>query len=263
MEPPPSRSTVSVEQVPRAQPERAPASTRRGCACAGRGARAAAPTRCVGWLTTGSGAMVSSSVGLAPTIDVLQLVCVSTNQLRGTKSCRICSTSTRASRASARPAAGSRLAPSRTGSTRTRTGRSPTATSARIRCRISTPSPGSPAWSRPTPARRRRTASYALTVELIDEIRAADTILLGLPVYNFGAPSTIKSWVDHLIAPGLSVDPATKEGPARRPRPDRARLARRRLRAGHAARGLGPRRAVAPARPAPDGSACRASSPPS
>ena len=55
-------------------------------------------------------------------------------------------------------------------------------------------------------------ASYALTVELIDEIRAADTIVLGLPVYNFGAPSTIKSWVDHLIAPGLSLDPATREG---------------------------------------------------
>jgi FMN-dependent NADH-azoreductase len=55
-------------------------------------------------------------------------------------------------------------------------------------------------------------ASDALTVELIDEIRAADTIVLGLPVYNFGAPSTIKAWVDHLIAPGLSVDPATNEG---------------------------------------------------
>ena len=60
-----------------------------------------------------------------------------------------------------------------------------------------------------TPA---QAASYALTVELIDEIRAADTIVLGLPVYNFGAPSTIKSWVDHLIAPGLSLDPATSEG---------------------------------------------------
>ena len=55
-------------------------------------------------------------------------------------------------------------------------------------------------------------ASYALTVELIDEIHAADTIVLGLPVYNFGAPSTIKSWVDHLIAPGLSVDPRPTKG---------------------------------------------------
>jgi FMN-dependent NADH-azoreductase len=60
-----------------------------------------------------------------------------------------------------------------------------------------------------TPA---QAASWALTEELVDEIRAADTILLGLPVYNFGAPSTVKAWVDHLVAPGLSVDAATHEG---------------------------------------------------
>lgn len=36
--------------------------------------------------------------------------------------------------------------------------------------------------------------------------------MLGLPLYNFGAPSTVKAWVDHLIAPGLSHDPATGEG---------------------------------------------------
>ena len=60
-----------------------------------------------------------------------------------------------------------------------------------------------------TPA---QTASWALTRQLIDEVRRADTILLGLPVYNFGAPSTVKAWVDHLVAAGLSLDPATNEG---------------------------------------------------
>ncbi|HWI71712.1 MAG TPA: NAD(P)H-dependent oxidoreductase [Baekduia sp.] len=55
-------------------------------------------------------------------------------------------------------------------------------------------------------------ASWALTEHLVSEIRDADTIILGLPLYNFGPPSTIKSWVDHLIAPGLTVDPATHEG---------------------------------------------------
>jgi FMN-dependent NADH-azoreductase len=55
-------------------------------------------------------------------------------------------------------------------------------------------------------------ASWRLSQELVDEIRAADTILLGLPLYNFGPPSTVKAWVDHLIAPGLSMDPATGEG---------------------------------------------------
>ncbi len=54
--------------------------------------------------------------------------------------------------------------------------------------------------------------SWELTAELICEIRDADTILLGLPLYNYGAPSTVKTWVDHLIAPGLSLDPVTQEG---------------------------------------------------
>src|SRR3984957_1112859 len=52
-------------------------------------------------------------------------------------------------------------------------------------------------------------ASWALTEELVGEIREADTILLGLPLYNFGAPSSVKAWVDHLIASGLSMDAET------------------------------------------------------
>jgi hypothetical protein len=57
-----------------------------------------------------------------------------------------------------------------------------------------------------TPA---QAASWALTEELVSEVKEADTIVLGLPLYNFGAPSSVKAWVDHLIAPGLSVDPQT------------------------------------------------------
>jgi FMN-dependent NADH-azoreductase len=53
-------------------------------------------------------------------------------------------------------------------------------------------------------------ASWALTAELVNEIKEASTVLLGLPLYNFGAPSSVKAWVDHLIAPGLSLDPETK-----------------------------------------------------
>ena len=55
-------------------------------------------------------------------------------------------------------------------------------------------------------------AAYAISVELVGEIKAADTVLLGLPVYNFGAPSTVKAWVDHIIFPGLSVDAETHAG---------------------------------------------------
>jgi FMN-dependent NADH-azoreductase len=60
-----------------------------------------------------------------------------------------------------------------------------------------------------TPA---QAASWALTLQLIGEIQQADTIVLGLPLYNYGAPSSVKAWVDHLIAPGPSFDPVTGTG---------------------------------------------------
>jgi len=55
-------------------------------------------------------------------------------------------------------------------------------------------------------------ASWRLTEELVGEVRDADTILLGLPLYNYGAPSSVKAWVDHLLAPGLAMDPETMTG---------------------------------------------------
>jgi FMN-dependent NADH-azoreductase len=54
--------------------------------------------------------------------------------------------------------------------------------------------------------------SWALTEELVNEIKEADTIVLGLPLYNFGAPSSVKAWTDRLLAPGLSIDPETHAG---------------------------------------------------
>jgi len=60
-----------------------------------------------------------------------------------------------------------------------------------------------------TPA---QAGSLALTEQLVSEITDADTIVLGLPLYNYGPPSSVKAWVDHLIAPGLSIDPETHAG---------------------------------------------------
>src|SRR5438477_8546330 len=48
--------------------------------------------------------------------------------------------------------------------------------------------------------------SWNLSKQLVDELKQADTILLGLPLYNFGPPSSVKAWVDHVVARGLSVD---------------------------------------------------------
>ncbi|MCC2656010.1 MAG: FMN-dependent NADH-azoreductase [Panacagrimonas sp.] len=37
---------------------------------------------------------------------------------------------------------------------------------------------------------------------LINELRAADVIVLGLPMYNFGVPSQLKSYFDHVARAG-------------------------------------------------------------
>ncbi|MEH1166723.1 NAD(P)H-dependent oxidoreductase [Micromonospora sp. CPCC 205539] len=60
-----------------------------------------------------------------------------------------------------------------------------------------------------TPAQRE---SWELSERLVHEVKQADVVLLGLPLYNYGAPSSVKSWVDHLILPGLAYDPATSQG---------------------------------------------------
>ena len=47
---------------------------------------------------------------------------------------------------------------------------------------------------------------------LLDEIRAADVIVIGLPLYNFGIPSTLKSYFDHIARVGVSFQ-YTADGP--------------------------------------------------
>jgi FMN-dependent NADH-azoreductase len=46
----------------------------------------------------------------------------------------------------------------------------------------------------------------ALTETLTGEVLAADEIVIGVPLYNFGPPSTLKAWVDRIVAPGLTVE---------------------------------------------------------
>jgi FMN-dependent NADH-azoreductase len=43
-------------------------------------------------------------------------------------------------------------------------------------------------------------AAHALAEKLIDEIIAADTVLIALPLYNFGPPSTFKAWFDRIVS---------------------------------------------------------------
>jgi FMN-dependent NADH-azoreductase len=41
--------------------------------------------------------------------------------------------------------------------------------------------------------------AVALSDQLIDEVNAADTILIATPMYNFAVPSALKSWIDQIV----------------------------------------------------------------
>ncbi|CAI7976990.1 FMN-dependent NADH:quinone oxidoreductase [Frankia sp. Hr75.2] len=56
-------------------------------------------------------------------------------------------------------------------------------------------------------------ASWAVTWPLVEELTAADTVLIGLPMYNFSVPSSFKAWFDRVAIPSLIVDHATNQGP--------------------------------------------------
>jgi FMN-dependent NADH-azoreductase len=57
-------------------------------------------------------------------------------------------------------------------------------------------------------------ASVALSDELIAELFASDAIVIASPMYNFGVPSTLKAWIDHLARAGetFSYSAAGPEG---------------------------------------------------
>lgn len=47
---------------------------------------------------------------------------------------------------------------------------------------------------------------------LIDELKQADVIVLGLPMYNFGVPSQLKAYFDHIARAGVTFQ-YTASGP--------------------------------------------------
>lgn len=59
-----------------------------------------------------------------------------------------------------------------------------------------------------TPEQR---AGVALSEALYDELVAADVVLLAVPLYNWGVPATVKSWLDHIL-----IDPRVPDGLAGR-----------------------------------------------
>ncbi|MGH8965486.1 MAG: FMN-dependent NADH-azoreductase [Actinomycetes bacterium] len=53
-----------------------------------------------------------------------------------------------------------------------------------------------------TPARR---AAWAVVEPLLDELLAADVVLVSTPMYNFSVPAALKAWIDQVTFPRMSL----------------------------------------------------------
>lgn len=58
----------------------------------------------------------------------------------------------------------------------------------------------------------RQRAIVAASDALIAELRAAETVIIGLPFYNFAVPSTLKAYIDHIARAGVTFR-YTAQGP--------------------------------------------------
>lgn len=66
-----------------------------------------------------------------------------------------------------------------------------------------------------TPAEERSSTQHetlALSDALVEEIKDADVLVIGVPVYNFSIPATLKAWID-LIARARLTFRYTEHGP--------------------------------------------------
>lgn len=55
-------------------------------------------------------------------------------------------------------------------------------------------------------------AAAAVSDELIDEVNGSDILIIAVPMYNFGVPSTLKAWIDHIARAGKTFT-YTAKGP--------------------------------------------------
>ncbi len=68
------------------------------------------------------------------------------------------------------------------------------------------------AYSPPAQRTSEQAAAIAVSDGLVDELFAADVLLAGVPMYNFGIPAAFKAWVDQIVRAGRTFDPATYQG---------------------------------------------------
>jgi FMN-dependent NADH-azoreductase len=54
------------------------------------------------------------------------------------------------------------------------------------------------------PANAAQAEAQALSNQLIAELKAADVVVIGAPMYNFGIASSLKSWFDYVLRAGIT-----------------------------------------------------------
>lgn len=57
-------------------------------------------------------------------------------------------------------------------------------------------------FAKPAERTPAQSAVVAYSDALIAELRGADVLVIGLPMYNFGVPSQLKAWFDHIARAG-------------------------------------------------------------
>ena len=48
-------------------------------------------------------------------------------------------------------------------------------------------------------------AAIAISDKLVAELKAADRIVIGTPMYNFAVPAVLKAYIDHIVRVGVTV----------------------------------------------------------
>src|SRR5437879_2758900 len=72
---------------------------------------------------------------------------------------------------------------------------------------------GAFATGRALPPEKRSPAeakALALSDALVDELAAADIVVFAVPMHNFGLPSSLKAWIDHVVRPGRTFSYSEK-----------------------------------------------------
>lgn len=64
--------------------------------------------------------------------------------------------------------------------------------------------PETVAGIRAVPETEAERAARALSDRLVEELKQADLIVIGAPMYNFGMTSTLKAWFDHVLRAGVT-----------------------------------------------------------